>query len=104
MVSARREIALDRVRLVAGNRLFNPEAILQPSDPQPSLRDNHFVALHAAGLADPQAVATHHEPEQMVTHVMPTGLRSIEEGSGLGLRWKVLAAVVSDSPQHAHHV
>jgi hypothetical protein len=63
--------------------------------PQPGLLEIHFVTPQRHCLADPQAVAIHHEHQQMVAHAMPCGLGSIEQRGDFGLRQEVLGPFVA---------
>jgi hypothetical protein len=54
-------VALDGAQLVARDRMFDGEAALEASDPNPGSLDIKLGAPHLDGLAYPQAVPIDHE-------------------------------------------
>ena len=52
------EVALDRAQLIAGDRVFDAQAAIEASDPQPRPLDIELVALEVPG--DRQTYRVHH--------------------------------------------
>jgi hypothetical protein len=95
LVRARGKVSFDSAQLVAGDRLLDREAILEPPHPQPGLLEIHFVAPQRHRLADPQPMTIHHKHKQMVAYAVPPGLGSIEQRGDFRLRQKVLGPFVA---------
>jgi hypothetical protein len=70
---------LDRSQFVAGDRLFNGQAILQAPHPEPSPIKIHLVTTQVDRFTDPKAVAIHHQHQQMITDAVPTIFGGVEE-------------------------
>ena len=55
------EVALDRAQLIAGDRVFDAQAAIEASDPQPRPLDIELVALEVPGdRQDLQGAPCHH--------------------------------------------
>ena len=90
-VGAGGKMALDGAQLVAGDRLLDGQPALEAVDPEPGAAEVQLVAAPADGLADPQAVAEHHEQQQVVTRAVPAALGSVQQAGDLAFARKSLA-------------
>ena len=54
------QIALDRAEFITGDRLFDPEPVLETPNPKACLIEVDVVAAQADRLADAQAMTVHH--------------------------------------------
>lgn len=85
-------MALDGAQLVAGDRLLDRQPALEPAHPQPGAVE--LVATQADGLADPEAVAVHHQQEQVVAHAVPSGPGGVQQLGHLAGGQVILVALV----------
>ena len=90
----RRQVALDGAQLVAGDGMLNRQAILGAAHPHPRLLQVQIVSSEAHRFADPQAVAVHHQHEQVVANAVPALLRGVEEEIDLAFAQEVFVALV----------
>ena len=93
-VRARRQVSPDRTQLVSGDRLLDRQAVLQAPDPKAGAVEIDFVAAQVDRLAHPQAVAIHHQNEQVIACAVPPGFRRFKQRGDLGLGQVVLRPLV----------
>jgi hypothetical protein len=94
-VATGREIALDGPQFVASDRVLDGEAVLEPSHPEPRLVEVDLVAAQADRLTDAQAVAVHHQHQQVVADAVPPAPSGIEQRGDFGSAEEILAPLVT---------
>ena len=91
-VGAGREVALDGTQFVTSDGLLDRQAALEAAHPKSGVVEVQLVAAQADSLSDAQAVAEHHEQEQMVTCAVPSHLGGVKQRRDLALAEVVLGA------------
>jgi hypothetical protein len=90
------EVTLDGAELVAGDRLLDRKAALEPAHPQAGGGEVEVRPAQADGLAHPQPVTIHHEYEQMVARPMPAPLGAAQQLVDLALAQEIPGAATVD--------
>ncbi len=96
-VGARCQIALDRAKFVTRDRLFDGESVLEAPNPEAGLIEVDVVAAQADRLADAQAVAVHHQHQQVISDAVSPPLGGLEQARHLGLVQEILAPLMGIS-------
>jgi hypothetical protein len=79
------QVTFDRAEFVTRDRLFDGQPVLETSDPETGLVEVDVVAAQAGRLADAQAVAVHHQHEQVIADAVSPSLGGLEQVGDLGL-------------------
>lgn len=74
--------------------MFDGEPIFEPPNPHPSPLEIQVGVPHPDGFADSQAVAIHHEQEQIISQAVATFLRRFKESVHFGIAEEILRAFV----------
>ena len=64
------QVTLDGPQFVAGDGVFDRQAVLESPNPHPGAFEVQVLAPHADGFADAQAVAIHHEQDEEIPHAV----------------------------------
>jgi len=81
-------------QFVAGDRLFDGQAVLEPGDPKPGLGKINVGTAERDGFGDPEAVAIHHEDQQVVTDPVAALFGCLEQRVDFGLAKKITPSLV----------
>lgn len=74
-----RQPALDCPKLVPGDRLFDAATVLPQRNPEPRLAEVHVAKAQPNRLGYAEAVAEHHQDQEVVADAMATLLRRCEK-------------------------
>ena len=91
------QIALDRAKFITRDRLFDGESVLEAPNPEAGLIEVDVVAAQADRLADAQAVAVHHQHQQVIADAVSPPLGGLEQVRHLGLVQEILAPLMGIS-------
>ena len=88
------QVTLDCPQFVAGDRMFDRQAILESPNPHPGAFEVQVLAPHTDGFADAQAVAKHHEQDQKIPHAMAAFLACLKESVHFAVAQEVAGALM----------
>lgn len=93
-ILARGEPAAKGAQFVAGDRLLDGQAVLEPCNPKPRLGKIDIVAAERDRLRYSEPMPIHHEDQEMVANAMAAALGGIKQGAELSLTQKVATSFV----------
>ena len=79
------QIAFDRAEFITRDRLFDGQPVLETPNPEAGLIEVDVVSPQADRLADAQAMAVHHQHQQVIADAVSPPLGGLEQGRDLGL-------------------
>jgi uncharacterized protein DUF4158 len=88
------QVTFDGAEFVTCDRLFDGQPLLETSDPEAGLIEVDVITAQAGRLADAQAVAVHHQYEQVIANAMPPSLGGLEQVGDFGFAQIILVSLM----------
>jgi hypothetical protein len=95
VILAQGEPATKGAQFVAGDRLLDGQAILEPGNPKPGLGKVDIVTAQRNGFRHPEAVPIHHEHQEVIADAVTTTFCCHEQSADLGFSKKITSSFVS---------